>query len=688
MSNITTWMSTMDEIDALIPKCANTLGQFYQSMLGFRSSPTKGDVSIISHAACVEAMREMPFVCDVDCMCARNYKDVVGIFLNNPWSTGDEKEDSSYPVSFTIPALTKMRECFAGDPGEAVKKVSSGVDVLAKVIMDDLGKATEGFPVREEKPLRHALFLYRIRRALAYVQESWLPDLAKLHAQQEKDYMASVITPAVDKLEDYLKSQLYYYLSMCAAIPDSEDDAIQLGYLLYALFSYASYKNDVILEYGARLVIKTLFAENRVPRPRTIYQNKRLIISAWPIELLRLLSQLRPIRAQFHELAEYYQRAFLWLRRTERFRLFENDPDVPGWMAEPWRGKGEPEAWLNAAAIRFLIAYRDLLRDACASEIKVDLGATTTRPEHVWEDLIDYDGYKTEVETDFIKPIRERENGSALPIASIVLFGPPGASKTSIARALAWKLEWPFVELLPHHFAEDGLDAVIRKVREVFRKLMILKECVVFFDEVDELVRGRDEEHEKIGRLITTSVLPWLQELRRRAQLVFIVATNNIRNFDPAVKRPGRFDLVLPVGPPEVESRNRTLSKMLEAKKVPAAMVPMLVNTASESIDKVTLDLEEDEKKVLREKYRNMTEKIDATSATPWPITIGELNQISKLISGSVSKGLITEEVSAKIRVAEHVNRLSQNPLVSSTDFMQFSFDKAQYRQPPKSVAV
>ncbi len=102
------------------------------------------------------------------------------------------------------------------------------------------------------------------------------------------------------------------------------------------------------------------------------------------------------------------------------------------------------------------------------------------------------------------------------------------------------------------------------QAREIFRQLGELSETVVLIDEVEEFVRkrkGGSTPAEMANRLITTAMLTLLQELRDRERIILLLATNHIEEFDPAIRRPGRFDLVLNVAPPSVAAKRALLQK-------------------------------------------------------------------------------------------------------------------------------
>jgi len=149
---------------------------------------------------------------------------------------------------------------------------------------------------------------------------------------------------------------------------------------------------------------------------------------------------------------------------------------------------------------------------------------------------------------------------------SCILFGPPGTAKTTICSAMATYLGWNFVTIDTARFLINGLENVASTMTNIFDKLGSLERTIILFDEVEEFCL--DRENAAIGmesRLLTTAMLTQLNGLRSKQKCIFIVATNRLRSFDAAVTRPGRFDALLFVGTPNIESRVRRLGERLPA---------------------------------------------------------------------------------------------------------------------------
>ena len=105
-------------------------------------------------------------------------------------------------------------------------------------------------------------------------------------------------------------------------------------------------------------------------------------------------------------------------------------------------------------------------------------------------------------------------------------------------------------------FLADGLTNVSARIRYVFTRLQRLERCVILFDEIEEFCLDREDP--KFGmesRMLTTAMLTAINDLRKAKTSIFFLATNRLRAFDSAITRPGRFDMQLFVGTPNLESR-------------------------------------------------------------------------------------------------------------------------------------
>src|SRR5260370_11990464 len=100
------------------------------------------------------------------------------------------------------------------------------------------------------------------------------------------------------------------------------------------------------------------------------------------------------------------------------------------------------------------------------------------------------------------------------------------------------------------------MDGIQAEANASFRMLEQTERVVVLFDEFDERVLERGSpKAEAFSRFLTTAMLPKLASIHNRATLVFIIATNNIADFDVAIRRQGRFDLVVQIMPPTYRAK-------------------------------------------------------------------------------------------------------------------------------------
>lgn len=150
------------------------------------------------------------------------------------------------------------------------------------------------------------------------------------------------------------------------------------------------------------------------------------------------------------------------------------------------------------------------------------------------------------------------------------MFGPPGTSKTTLARCVADAIGWDYVEIHSSHFVAEGLPNVQRRADTIFNELMQLDRTVILFDEIDELVRAREMEPDAFGRFLTTSMLPKLAELWTARKVIYFVATNHIRFFDPAVTRAQRFDALIHVAPPGFKRKIERIRELLSGVRLTA----------------------------------------------------------------------------------------------------------------------
>ena len=174
---------------------------------------------------------------------------------------------------------------------------------------------------------------------------------------------------------------------------------------------------------------------------------------------------------------------------------------------------------------------------------------------------------KRVIERRIVLPLAEpnlAERYGVSPPKAVILFGPPGTGKTSFAKAVAGRLGWPFVEVFPSRLAAPDV-AMATALREAFVNLMELEAAVVFIDEVEEIAGSRSGVPSDPAHGVTNELLKLIPAFRQHDERLLICATNSVRSLDSAFLRPGRFDYIIPVGPPDVEARAAIWKRYLGA---------------------------------------------------------------------------------------------------------------------------
>jgi cell division protease FtsH len=187
-------------------------------------------------------------------------------------------------------------------------------------------------------------------------------------------------------------------------------------------------------------------------------------------------------------------------------------------------------------------------------------------------DVAGIDEAKEEVSelVEFLKnPKRFQKLGGRIP-RGVLLEGPPGCGKTLLARAIAGEADVPFFSISGSDFVEMFVGVGASRVRDLFKQAKENSPCIIFLDEIDAVGRrrgggfssgGHDEREQTLN-----AILVEMDGFEASDQVIVVAATNRADVLDPALTRPGRFDRVVGVSPPDVVGRRQILG--VHSKKV------------------------------------------------------------------------------------------------------------------------
>jgi transitional endoplasmic reticulum ATPase len=196
-------------------------------------------------------------------------------------------------------------------------------------------------------------------------------------------------------------------------------------------------------------------------------------------------------------------------------------------------------------------------------------------PDVKWEDIGGLSSIKQELQEAVEWPLKYQgvfTYADAVPPKGILLYGPPGTGKTLIAKAAANESEANFISIKGPELLSKWVGESEKGVREVFRKARQAAPCIVFFDEVDAIAPRRGggiggDSH--VTERLISQLLTELDGLEILTNVIVIAATNRPDIIDPALLRPGRFDRLLYVPPPDRDSRLQIIT--IHTKKKPLA---------------------------------------------------------------------------------------------------------------------
>ncbi|MFF7295275.1 ATP-dependent zinc metalloprotease FtsH [Streptomyces sp. NPDC008265] len=216
-------------------------------------------------------------------------------------------------------------------------------------------------------------------------------------------------------------------------------------------------------------------------------------------------------------------------------------------------------------------AMGGLGRKAPPRPVELDTGAKRT----TFEDVAGIDEVEGELNdvVDFLEnPQEYRRMGARMP-GGVLLSGPPGTGKTLLARAVAGEAGVPFFSASASEFIEMIVGVGASRVRELFAEARKVAPAIIFIDEIDTIGRarggaagmgGHDEREQTLNQILTE-----MDGFSGSEGVVVLAATNRADVLDPALTRPGRFDRMVVVPPPDRAGREAILR--IHTRDIPLA---------------------------------------------------------------------------------------------------------------------
>jgi SpoVK/Ycf46/Vps4 family AAA+-type ATPase len=149
----------------------------------------------------------------------------------------------------------------------------------------------------------------------------------------------------------------------------------------------------------------------------------------------------------------------------------------------------------------------------------------------------------------------------------ILLYGPPGCGKTYMAKATAGQVNARFINVGLNDILDMWIGSSEKNLHQIFEVARNNTPCVLFFDEIDALGASRSDMKQSSGRHLINQFLQELDGIANNNEGILILgATNAPWHLDPAFRRPGRFDRIIFVPPPDDAARELILKLKLKNK--------------------------------------------------------------------------------------------------------------------------
>lgn len=193
-------------------------------------------------------------------------------------------------------------------------------------------------------------------------------------------------------------------------------------------------------------------------------------------------------------------------------------------------------------------------------------------PKVTWDDIAGQEDLKKKLVEVVQLPLEAAGTFAKLGVSApkgVLLYGPPGCSKTLTAKALASESGLNFLAVKGPEIFNKYVGESERTIREIFRKAKAASPSIIFFDEIDALATSREDSLTLASQNVLTSLLNEIDGVEELNGVVIVAATNRPTEIDAALLRPGRLDRHIYVSPPDREARLYIITRHCSKFNVP-----------------------------------------------------------------------------------------------------------------------
>jgi hypothetical protein len=428
-----------------------------------------------------------------------------------------------------------------------------------------------------------------INKVVSIVEKKPLKDVLEeleKHFQENANRIHRVLEPAKRYIRTVLNREL-------ASAAFGRFDAGEMVFAAASFGAITNWKSSELLTRACDLLVEALPESGRLLTTRPFHSNEqghRML----PIgcEMTRSLAQL--LQRTNYDIEPKLVRRMLNIFEEKPIRFDSLGPGDGGqqiaWNFEGSPDPNRPSVWVTAVSVLAIDRVVRMLNERINSIIFKHF--EVIRPEKPHSDLTLNDLiYPDQGLSKYHRPARpsmalrleqmrahvmrvklpevyKDERGRKERVFSAIFYGPPGTGKTALVEALALSSHVPLIRLSPSDLVVRGPAEIEGRARTVFEALSMLTQVVIILDEFEVVVgrRGQSEEEEEkkeveIYEFLRTGMLPKLLKLHdsaRKQSLAYCLATNFLMKIDPAARRKGRFDFLIPVYDPDALSRAGT----------------------------------------------------------------------------------------------------------------------------------